>query len=428
MTRLNKLHAMAVGGVILAAGLITSGALAQQAALVDKVMTPSGPVDGPLDVNAALQRFPLTESTKTAKELLAGWTTPKKLVVIVDRPERTEWLQQAMPTGVHVAGVPNDMAAAKELSDADAYVMATGDCTPSNWVNSTTMKWVHSSSGGSDHCLRAAPILGTGKILFTNSQKMKSDSLSENAFGFIFALARNMDIAVDNQRSGTLRSEHATRPPKTLEGATMLVVGLGGAGTEIARLAHEFGVNVIATRATSREGPPYVRYVGLPHELPDMIGDADIVVIAAPLTSDTRNLFDAAMFSKMRKGAMLVNFTRAEIVNAVDLAVALKNGTVGSAGLAWATSEPLPSSHPLWSAPNLILTPWQGTGGSAGARINPGVAEKSDTPAPVRSAAAGDNSALQRDNELRWVLVRENMRRFASGEKMYSVFDVKRGY
>jgi phosphoglycerate dehydrogenase-like enzyme len=393
------------------------------------VITPSGPMEGPLDVNTALQKFPLTESTRTSRELLTGWATPKKLVVIVDRPERTEWLQQAMPAGVRVVGVPSDAAAARELADADAYVMATGDCTPANWVGSTAMKWVHSSSGGSDHCLRAAPVLGTGKILFTNSQKVKSDSLSENAFGFIFALARNMDIAVNNQRARTLQSERATRPAKTLEGATMLVVGLGGAGTEIARLAHEFGMNVIATRATSREGPSYVKYVGLSHELPQMIGDADIVVIAAPLTSDTRNLFNATMFSKMRKGAMLINFTRAEIVNAEDLAAALKDGRVGSAGLAWATDEPLPDSHPLWSAPNLILTPWQGTGGSAGARINPGIAEGPGALAPAPGAAARNvNPTVQRDNELRWVLVRENMRRFASGEKMYSMFDVKRGY
>lgn len=422
---MNRIQALHVLSGALLAGLIASAVQAQQAASPGKVMTPSGVLDGPLDVNTALQKFPLTESAKSAKELLTNWTPPKKLVVIVDKPERTAWLQQVMPTGVRVVGAINDAAAAKELADADAYVMATGDCTPANWSGSSAMKWVHSSSGGSDHCLRAAPVLGTGKILFTNSQKVKSDSLSENAFGFIFALARNMDIAVDNQRAGTLVSERPARAAKTLEGATMLVVGLGGAGTEIARLAHEFGMNVIATRATSREGPSYVKYVGLSHELPNMIGDADIVVIAAPLTPDTNNLFNSAMFSKMRRGAMLVNFTRAEIVNAQDLAAALKDGRVGSAGMAWATDEPLPSSHPLWSAPNLILTPWQGTGGSAGARINPGRAEGTGSaPALVRAV----NPGLQRDNELRWVLVRENMRRFASGEKMYSMFDVKRGY
>jgi phosphoglycerate dehydrogenase-like enzyme len=429
MNRPGVLLARAFGGAIIAAGMMTNSASAQQAAPAAKVMTPSGPVDGPLDLDTALRMFPLNEGAKPSRELLPGWRAPKKLVVIVDRPERTAWLQQAMPAGVRVAGFPSDAAAAKDLGDADAYVMAAGDCTPANWVSSGVMKWVHSSSGGSDHCLSAAPVLGSGKILFTNSQKVKSDSLSENAFGFIFALARNMDIAVDNQRAGAFGSVRATRPAKSLEGATMLVVGLGGAGTEIARLAHEFGMTVIATRATSHDGPTFVKYVGLPNELPNMIGEADVVVVAAPLTPDTRNLFNSAMFSKMKKGAMLVNFTRAEIVNAEDLAAALRDGRLGSAGLAWATGDPLPKGHPLWSAPNLILTPWQGSGGSPGAQISPGTAREPDVPAAARGAGpATGNPALLRDNELRWLLVRENMRRFASGERMYSLFDVKRGY
>jgi len=170
-------------------------------------------------------------------------------------------------------------------------------------------------------------------------------------------------------------------------------------------------MTVIATRASSREGPPFVERVGLANELPDMIGRADIVVIAAPLTPDTRGLFNAAMFSKMKRGAMLVNFSRAEIVVPEDLAAALRSGQVGSAGMDWASENPLPPDSPLWKAPNLMLT---------GSR---------ETPRSTRSTGrAPVNPTVQRDEELRWVLVRENMRRYAAGEKMYSVFDPKRGY
>jgi hypothetical protein len=173
MKRSSVLRTTAFGGVIIVAGLIARNVLAQQPAPVTTVMTPSGQLEGPMDVRAALERFPLTESARPSRELLPGWTVPKKLVVIVDRPERTAWLQQAMPAGVRVVGAPSDLAAAKELADANAYVMAAGDCTPANWVHSGAMKWVHSSSGGSDHCLSAAPVLGSGAILFTNSQKVK---------------------------------------------------------------------------------------------------------------------------------------------------------------------------------------------------------------------------------------------------------------
>ena len=187
----------------------------------------------------------------------------------------------------------------------------------------------------------------------------------------------------------------------------MLIVGLGGAGTEIARMASAMGMKVIATDPVNRNPPPFVSRVGLPEELPTLIGQADVVMVAAPLTPATRGLFDAAMFARMKSDAIFVNWARADIVVATDLAAALKGGTIGSAALNWATYTPLPKDHPLWDAPNLILASW------AGAPV-----------APAREVSA----KAARDNEMRWLVVRENMRRFATGERMYSVFDPARGY
>ena len=224
--------------------------------------------------------------------------------------------------------------------------------------------------------------------------------------GYVFALARSVDVLVENQRQHEL-NRRGGRPGKRLEGATMLIVGLGGAGTEIARMAHAVGMKIIATDPVNRKPPDFVSHVGLPEELPTLIGQADVVMIAAPLTPATRGLFDAAMFARMKRDAMFINWARADIVVAADLAAALKAGTIGSAALNWASQTPLAKDHPLWDAPNLILAPWVGT--------------------PV---AASQNAApaAGRENELRWLVVRENMRRFASGAKMYSVFDLARGY
>jgi phosphoglycerate dehydrogenase-like enzyme len=292
--------------------------LAQQAqSSPAMVATPTGPVAGPLDVNTALQRFPLAESAKNAKELIPHWTLPKKIVVIVDTPARTAWLQEAMPSGVTVVGVPNDAAAQKELPDAYAFILANGDCgfvhgegNADMFKNDPHLEWVHSASGGTDQCL-ISPQLANGAILLSNSQKVKSNALAESAYGFIFALARNMDIASANTHAGAFGSVRPTRPPKSLSGATMLVVGLGGSGTEVARIAHELGMTVIATRASGHDGPPYVEYVGLSDELLNLIGRADIVVVAAPLTPETKGMFNSAMFSRMKRGAMFVDFTRA---------------------------------------------------------------------------------------------------------------------
>jgi phosphoglycerate dehydrogenase-like enzyme len=406
--------------VVVLTGLVPSGSWAQpptKSGASELVATPSGEVVGPIDLVTAINRFPLTESARSAKDLVPGWSVPAKIVVNVDRPERTAWLQAAMPKGVTVVGVTNNLENQKHWSDADAIVLVSGACGLEHGESGADMfkaapklKWIHSSSGGTDQCATATEI-ATGKILLTNSQKVKNDGLSENAFGFIFALARNAEVAWGNAQAGAFGSVKPTRPAKSLQGATMLVVGLGGAGTEIARLAHEFGMTVIATRASSREGPPFVEYVGLANELPKLIGRADIVVIAAPLTPDTRGLFNDAMFSTMKRGAMLVNFSRAEIVVADDLAKALRDGRVGSAGMDWASEHPLPPDSPLWKAPNLMLT---------GSR---------ETPRSTRSSGRSfPNPSVQRDEELRWVLVRENMRRYAAGERMYSVFDPKRGY
>jgi len=385
---------------VLAAGIgATSVASSQQAASAGASTGSAAHVD----LAAALKEYQLQEYGTPVRELVPGWTAPKKLIVTVDNPERTAWLQQVMPKGVTVIGVRKESEAEPHLADADALI-ASG-CRAGTIAKAPKLKWIHAGGGGSDQCL-AIPAVASGKILMTNNQKVKNGVLAEMAMGYVLALSRSIDVSMLNQARGELNVPGG-RPAKQLEGSTMLVIGLGGAGTEIARIAHSFGMKVIATRNSSREGPDFVSYVGLPDETARLVGQADVVVICAPLTPATRGLFDAAMFSRMKKDAILVNWTRAELTVPEDLAAALKAGTIGSAALNWATSAPLPKTHPLWGAPNLILAPWAGTGGGAEANR----ANRSDE-----------------SNEMRWLVVRENMRRFAAGDKMYSVFDLARGY
>jgi phosphoglycerate dehydrogenase-like enzyme len=355
-----------------------------------------------IDLPAALSEFQLTESSRGAKELVPGWVVPRKLVVVVDKPERTGWLQQAMPAGTTVVGVRRDAEAQALLGDADAVVEV--NCAIAVGKDAPKLRWVHGSSGGGDTCLQVAGI-ASGEVILTNSQKVKNTVLAEIGMGYVFALARSVDVTLENQRQRDLNRRG--RLGKRIEGSTMLIVGLGGAGTEIARMANAMGMKVIATDPVNRNPPAFVSHVGLPDELPALVGQADVVMIAAPLTPATRGLFNASMFARMKRDAIFVNWARADIVVAEDLAAALKAGTIGSAALNWATQTPLPKDHPLWDAPNLILAPWAGAPSAPSMDVSPKAA---------------------RDNELRWVVVRENMRRFATGAKMYSVFDLARGY
>ena len=373
-----------------------------------------------VDLAAALKEFQLQESSRPIRETLRGWTPPHKIVVEVDEPARTAWLQQAMPKGLTVIGVRSEADAGPQLADADALVYF--GCSPATFAKAPHAKWVHVGSGGADQCL-AVPGIARGDILLTNGQKVKNTLLAEEALGYVFALARSIDVGMRNQLRGELNSAGRGRHSKQLEGATMLIVGLGGAGTEIARIAHALGMNVIATRNSSHAGPDFVSYVGLADETPKLVGQADVVVICAPLTPATRGLFNAAMFARMKKDAIFVNWTRAEIVVPEDLAAALKSGTIGSAALNWATSRPLPKDHPLWSAPNLILAPWAGTGAGAVTGTGTGTG-----PAASGQANKTNRYGSSSTQEARWLVVRENMRRFATGERMYSVFDLERGY
>lgn len=374
---------------LLAAGALSGGLLAAEP---DRI-----------DLASALAEFQLPESSRTAKELIPDWVAPRKLVVVVDKPERTAWLQQAMPAGATVVGVRRDAEAQAQLADADAVVEV--NCAIAVSAAAPKLRWLHGNSGGGDTCLQV-PGIARGEVILTNSQKVKNTVLAEIGMGYVFALARSIDVTLENQRQHDL-GRRGGRPGKRLEGSTMLIVGLGGAGTEIARMANAMGMKVIATDPVNRNPPAFVSHVGLPEELPALIGQADVVMVAAPLTPATRGLFNAAMFARMKKDAIFVNWARADIVVAEDLAAALKAGTIGSAALNWATQSPLPKDHPLWDAPNLILAPW------AGASVAP-----SQAPSP---------NAV-RDNELRWLVVRENMRRFATGARMYSVFDLARGF
>jgi len=175
------------------------------------------------------------------------------------------------------------------------------------------------------------------------------------------------------------------------------VVGLGGVGTEVAERAHAFGMTVTAIRNSDRPGPPTVSRVGQSAALHDFLREADVVVNTLPLTDETRHMFDARAFAAMKPGAWFINVGRGATVVTADLTQALEAGHVGAAALDVTDPEPLPSDHPLWRMPNVIITP----------HVAP-------------------NSEVNIDS--RWALFRENLRRYVAGEPMLSVVDTSRGY
>jgi phosphoglycerate dehydrogenase-like enzyme len=348
---------------------------------------PSFAEEDPTSIIAALG---LRESVVAARDM-KEWEKPHKIVVLSDSAARVAWLQE-VAKDVTVVGARSRAEAMAQIADADGLI---GSCNPDVIDAGAKLRWIQSQAAGVEDCL-AVPKVRNGGIILTNMQRVNGPNISEHAMALILTLTRQINAYLANQSEG----KWERRPPQKLmdlDGHTMLVVGLGGIGTMIAERAHAFGMHVIATRNSGHEGPSFVDYVGVADELPTLIGQADIVVNVTPLTPETTGLFNAAMFERMKPSAYFINLGRGKSVVTDDLLAALKTGRIAGAGLDVVDPEPLPKDHPLWHARNVVMTPH----------------------------VAG-NSELKLDRA--WLVMRENLRRYVAGDKLFSVVDVKRGY
>ena len=319
----------------------------------------------------------------------ASWRSPRKVLV------RGGWIEadfEALMPGVEVVFVDSVDDVRRHGQDADALI---GTCDPAFVDAAPNLKWIQIFSAGAERCVGVDRV-ASGDIVLTNMQKMSSPVIGEHAVSMAMSLARGLVQYGKAMPDGKWDRSPGSFEMKTLGGSTMLVVGLGGIGTEAARRGAALGMRVVATRNSSRSGPDFVDYVGLSDELLELAADADVIVNALPLTDATTNLFDAAFFDAARRGHIFINVGRGRTVVTDDLVAALEDGRVGAAGLDVTEPEPLPSDHPLWQMQSVIIT-------------------------PHISGRAGE---LERHR----TLLNENLRRFANGDALYNVVDPERGY
>lgn len=335
---------------------------------------------------ALIQRYGLQEAREPISKH-PGWRRPKLIVISgvggIEKP-----LQDAFPDIEFIAD--RSPTAASRIDDADAVI---GQCSRDLLVGKS-IRWVQTLSAGVESCV-SIPAIATGKIVLTNAQRLGGPVMAEHVIGMMLALTRGLDVSLAAQRERSWN--RSSRPRIAVAGKTMLVVGLGGIGVEVAKQAHALGMRVIATRNSSRDRPDFVAYVGLADELSKLAAEADVVVNTAPLTPQTTGIFNAALFSKLKPTSYFINVARGGSVVTDDLTAALNQRTIAGAALDVTDPEPLPPNNPLWSAPNLIITPH--------------VSNDSDF---------GIESRLE--------LVKENVRRYLAGDKLLSVVDSSRGY
>ena len=344
-------------------------------------------------VQSKIEDLGIRESAIPSREL-EGWSKPKKVLIRLFDPEHLPAMQAVAP-GVELVPVTTPEEAVATAVGAQALI---GFCTQDILAAGLQLHWVQVYSSGVERCV-ANPGMHNGDKVLTNGQRIASPALAEHAIAMMMELVRGLDVYHTNQLQGLWQrnADLGSGEFMELEGRTALVVGLGGIGTQTAKRAHALGMRVIATRGSRREGPEYIDYVGLADELLDLVPQADVVINTAPLTEQTRGMFNAEFFAAMKPTAYFVSVGRGASTVTDDLIAALKNGEFAGAGLDVTDPEPLPEGHPLWTTPRVIISP--------------------------HTAGRSDKSRARL-----FLLVQENLRRYVAGEPMLSVVDIERGY
>lgn len=340
-------------------------------------------------------RAPVLGSTENSVVAIPPSEMPDELVYVSSRltPDQVDALRSVAPR-VRVIRVSDADEAARYADEA--HGMDAQLVTPGMLRGAGPLRWMQSWSAGVERYVRMEPLRDRDDVVLTNMAGMYGPVIAEHVFGMLLAHTRNLSHYLEADREGVWSpADRSTM--SALQGRTMLVVGLGGIGSEIAVRAHAFGMRVLGTVRTARPAPAYVDYLGTGDELAALLPQADIVVLAVPLTDETRGMIDATALSAMPEGAWIVNIARGPVVDTDALVDALRDGHVGAAFLDVTDPEPLPEGHPLWTLENVYITPHT----AGGAELS---------------------------GERAMALFTENLRRFSMGEPLLNVVDKSAGY
>ena len=290
--------------------------------------------------------------------------------------------------GMKIVVAEDRAQAAAAIATADA---AFGTLPADLLPKATRLRWLQAP--------QAAPPAGyyydeliSHPATVTNFREIYNDHISAHILSFVLAFARGLHVFIPQQ----LRREWK-KPPEnegvvSLPGSTALIVGLGGIGAETARLLAAFGMRVLAVDARRTEKPEHVTELAPASALDRLLPEADFVILTVPHTPATEGFFNVTRFAAMKRTAFFINIGRGMTTRLDDLVAALRDGKIAGAALDVYEQEPLPSDHPLWGLPNVLLTPHM----------------------------AGYGPHL---NERRFQIIQDNCRAFANGLPLRNIVD-----
>jgi phosphoglycerate dehydrogenase-like enzyme len=283
-----------------------------------------------------------------------------------------------------------------------AHVAFMSEVGPEHLAAARHLEWIHSPAAGLGGMLFPAMI--ESRVIMSNSRGISADTIAEHVLAVTLVMFRKLPLAFRSQAERVWAQDAmlADPPLRTIAGSHVLVVGLGAIGTATARRMAGLGARVTGIRRrASGPRPGFVDLVATPDALLDLLPLADVVVLAAPQTRETRGLIGARELAVMRRDALLVNVSRGKLVDEAALAAALTAPpavrTLGGAALDVFEHEPLSPDSPLWALPNVLITPHM--------------------------------AGFRRDHwDAVTTLFAENLRRFGSGQPLLNVVDKEAGY
>ncbi|HZP95756.1 MAG TPA: D-2-hydroxyacid dehydrogenase [Candidatus Limnocylindria bacterium] len=280
---------------------------------------------------------------------------PLPTVLVVLRPNR------AMPPGLlektgHLAHFEfavgaDEVGPAAERADVVFVWNFRSRLVPEVFHRLPRLRWVHVAAVGVDASL--SPEVAASDVVVTNSRGVTANAMAEYALTLMLLFAKDIRPTLADQAAARWNP----RLTKLMRGACLVVVGVGAVNRRLARVAHAMGMRVIGVGRTAHPADEgFERIVGQ-EELVHVLPEADYVVVATPLTADTDGMMGTAAIAAMKRDAILVNVGRGAVIDESALVEALRERRIGGAALDVVWREPLEPEHPLWTMPNVILSP-----------------------------------------------------------------------
>lgn len=244
----------------------------------------------------------------------------------------------------------------KRIGEAD-IVVASGMWKNDLIPHAANLKFIQSISSGMDQYSKEQ--LGAKGVRLASAAGVNARAVAEHAIALILALYRRLPEARDNQHRKMWRGMlgDLTQREDELGGKTLLIVGMGRIGSHLALLAKAFGMKVIGIRRDPSQGGNGADSIHGMGDLVKLVPQADIVALTCALTPETTGLMSAAAFKAMKPSAVFVNAARGKVADEAALIDTMKNNRIWAAGIDVTAEEPLPASSPLWTLPNVFVTP-----------------------------------------------------------------------